>query len=209
MRNIQATRGHARQFWRVFETTRVPMTVADGQRQHLAANAAARLFFRLTRAEVLETRIDDLTPAEKLPLLYNRWARLMNTGAVAGPYDIALPDGTEVSIVYSAVANALPGHHLIVFAPADWPEDELVDLEEDAVRAPTRDLSRREREVLNLIAVGADRHEIGEELTISVATVRTHIRNLLRKLSARNRAHAIALAMQHGLLELPPPVEDR
>jgi DNA-binding CsgD family transcriptional regulator len=38
-------------------------------------------------------------------------------------------------------------------------------------------------------------------LTISVATVRTHVRNILRKLNARNRAHAISLAMQHGLLD--------
>ncbi|MGE5617594.1 MAG: LuxR C-terminal-related transcriptional regulator [Candidatus Woesearchaeota archaeon] len=203
VQGIRATCGRARQFWRVFETSRVPMTMADNERNHLAANAPARLLFRLTLADVLERRIDDLTPPENMPLLYERWARLMNAGSVAGHYDICLPDGSELTIVYSAVANALPGQHLIVFAPAEWPDDELVDQADEANPAPPRVLSPREREVLRLIAAGADRQEIADELTISVATVRTHVRNILRKLNARNRAHAIALAMQHGLLEVP------
>ena len=101
-------------------------------------------------------------------------------------------------------ANALPGQHLIVFAPADWPGDELVGSEMEAAKAPARILSRREREILGLIAAGADQQQIAQELTIAVATVRTHVRNLLRKLNARNRAHAIALALQHGMIELRP-----
>jgi PAS domain-containing protein len=108
VQGIHATRGRARQLWRIFQTSRIPMTVADSRRRHLAANAPARLFFRLTLADVLERRIDDLTPPDKMHLLYDRWARLMGSGKVAGPYDLCLPDGSEPSIVYSAVANALP-----------------------------------------------------------------------------------------------------
>jgi DNA-binding NarL/FixJ family response regulator len=201
VQGIRATQGRARQFWRAFETSRVPMTIADNERHHVAANASARLLFRLTLADVLETRIDDLTPRDKMPLLHDRWARLMSAGSVAGPYDICLPDGSELSIVYSAVANALPGQHLIVFVPADWPSDELVDLSDETVESPSAKLSPRERQVLSLIAAGADRQEIAEEMTISAATVRTHVRNILRKLHARNRAHAIALAMQQGLID--------
>ncbi len=201
VRNIRATQGHARQFWRVFETSHVPMTIADNERHHLAANASARLLFRLTLADVLETRIDDLTPRDKMPLLYDRWARLMSAGSVAGPYDVCLPDGSELTVIYSAVANALPGQHLIVFAPADWPGDELVGLDTQTTATPSFKLSPREREVLGLIAAGSDRQEIAHEMTISVATVRTHVRNILRKLGARNRAHATALAIEHGLLD--------
>ncbi len=87
--------------------------------------------------------------------------------------------------------------------PADWAGDELVDPGTPGGELPRRALSRREREVLSLIAAGADRQEIADELTISIATVRTHVRNLLRKLNARNRAHAIALAMQRGLIDVP------
>jgi DNA-binding NarL/FixJ family response regulator len=45
---------------------------------------------------------------------------------------------------------------------------------------------------------------IAEELVISPTTVRTHVRNALRKLQARNRAHGVALAMHLGLIDLPP-----
>lgn len=202
---MRPTQGRARQFWQVFETSRVPMTLVDNDRWHLAANPPARLVFRQTLAEIAETRIDDLTPDEMLPRLQDHWARLMTNGVSAAPYKLRFLDGSELSIVYCGLANALPGQHLIVFAPADWPGDELIGPGEEESQPPHRALSRREREVLSLIAAGADRQEIAEELTISVATVRTHVRNLLRKLNARNRAHAIALAMQHGLIELPPP----
>lgn len=203
MEGIRSTQGRARQFWHVFENSRVPMTMADNDRLHVAANPPARLVFRLTAAEILQRRIDDLTPPHMLPTLYERWGRLMSEGAVAGPYEVLFPDGSGLRIQYCALGNALPGQHLIVFLPAQWSLDELVEHEAVPDEPLTRSLTRREREVLSLIAAGADRQEIAAELTISGATVRTHVRNLLRKLGARNRAHAIALAMQHGLLELP------
>jgi DNA-binding NarL/FixJ family response regulator len=206
MERMRANQGRARQFWHLFENSRLPMTMADNDRRHVAANGPARLLFRLTGAAILQTRIDDVTPPHKFPVLYDRWAQLMTDGAVGGPYDIVFPDGSQLSIVYCALANALPGQHLIVFLPAEWSVDELAEQENAAAEPPTRLLSEREKEVLGLIAVGADRQEIADELTISVATVRTHVRNLLRKLGARNRAHAIALAVQHGLIELPSPM---
>jgi DNA-binding CsgD family transcriptional regulator len=203
MESIRATQGRARQFWQVFENSHIPMTMADNDRRHVAANGPARLLFRLTEAEILERCIDDLTPPHELPMLYERWARLMAEGAVGGPYQVAFPDGSDLRIVYCALANALPGQHLIIFLPAQWSVEELLEHQDAAAEPLARALSPREQEVLSLIAIGADRQGIAEELTISVATVRTHVRNLLRKLGARNRAHAITLAMQHGLLELP------
>lgn len=51
-------------------------------------------------------------------------------------------------------------------------------------------LSRREEEILRLLADGMTDREIGEILTISTRTVETHVSNILRKLDARNRAEA-------------------
>ncbi len=51
-------------------------------------------------------------------------------------------------------------------------------------------LSRREHEILELLAGGLTDREIGESLTISVRTVETHVSNVLRKLDVRNRAEA-------------------
>ena len=51
-------------------------------------------------------------------------------------------------------------------------------------------LSRREHEILGLLADGLTDREIGESLTISVRTVETHVSNILHKLDVRNRAEA-------------------
>ena len=64
-----------------------------------------------------------------------------------------------------------------------------------------RALSGREREVLLLLADGLTGPEIAERLRISTETVRTHLQNVLRKLNARTRCHAIAIAMQDAAFE--------
>jgi DNA-binding CsgD family transcriptional regulator len=204
VQRMRATRGRALQFSREFDRSLVPMLIVDNERRYLDANAAARLSFRLSLEEVLRRRTDDLTPPQMLPGVGHQWERLMRDGAVVGSSEVGFPDGSRLKIIYCALANVLPGQHLIVFAPADWPEDELQELADEPGPPPRRPLSPREQEVLSLIAVGADLQAIADELTISVTTARTHTRNALQKLGARNRAHAITLAMQAGLIELPP-----
>ncbi|MDP7705164.1 LuxR C-terminal-related transcriptional regulator [Mycobacterium sp. TY815] len=56
-------------------------------------------------------------------------------------------------------------------------------------------LSHREREVFELLVLGASNAEIGEELVITVETVKTHVKRILRKIGAINRSEAIALYM--------------
>ncbi len=57
-------------------------------------------------------------------------------------------------------------------------------------------LSRREREILGLLSRGLTTDEVAAELTLSAHTVRTHVKNAMRKLEATTRAHAIAIAMR-------------
>ena len=61
-----------------------------------------------------------------------------------------------------------------------------------------RELSNREREVLDLLFAGADTEQIADSLSIALATARTHIQNLLRRLQVHSRAEAIALAHRAG-----------
>jgi DNA-binding NarL/FixJ family response regulator len=69
-------------------------------------------------------------------------------------------------------------------------------------RAPDQ-LTQREREVLGLIAQGLPGKQIARALNISERTVKFHTASLLHKLGADNRAQAVALATQRGLLDLP------
>jgi DNA-binding NarL/FixJ family response regulator len=67
-------------------------------------------------------------------------------------------------------------------------------------------LSPRERQITHLMAEGLTAEAIGSELGVSVETVRTHVRNVIRKMRARNRVHAIAIALERGEIALS---EDR
>lgn len=61
-------------------------------------------------------------------------------------------------------------------------------------------LTRREKEVLSLIADGLTNHEVADKLFISVTTVDTHRKNLLAKFEAKNIASLIKLAVQMGIV---------
>jgi DNA-binding NarL/FixJ family response regulator len=61
-------------------------------------------------------------------------------------------------------------------------------------------LTERELQVLRGMAEGRSNAEIGRELYVSEDTVKTHARRLFRKLSARDRAHAVAAAFRAGLV---------
>jgi DNA-binding CsgD family transcriptional regulator len=61
-------------------------------------------------------------------------------------------------------------------------------------------LSNREREIVGLVALGGTSPEIGDQLQISHHTVRTHLRNSMKKVGARSRAHLVAKALGEGLV---------
>jgi DNA-binding CsgD family transcriptional regulator len=60
-------------------------------------------------------------------------------------------------------------------------------------------LSKRETEVLRLLATGMTNRQIADALVVSVHTVERHVNNLYRKIGARNRADAAAFAVRSGL----------
>src|SRR5215475_10167055 len=63
-------------------------------------------------------------------------------------------------------------------------------------------LTEREIEVLRLIAAGNSNKLIADHLSIGEATVKSHVTNILSKLSANDRAHAVTIGLQRGIIEL-------
>lgn len=197
--SLGSTRGDAGQLRRGFDRSLIPMVIVDNDRRHVEVNAAARLLARMSLRELRGLRIDDLTAEGDLPGLHAAWEKLFERGTLSDRYAVRFKDGSTLWLYYEAIVNALPGQHLIAFVPADWPGDELEELQPAAQRRSPSRLSPRQVEVLRLVAIGGNANQIAQELSISEATVRTHVKNILERLGARNRAHAVALALGAGV----------
>jgi two-component system response regulator DesR len=97
------------------------------------------------------------------------------------------------------------------FVSKDWDADDVVaavrrvgmgmTMFEPKAQQPEPLLSEREREVLELIAVGSTNREIAQRLYLSPHTVKEHTSAVYRKLHARNRAEAVQRAQRVGLLD--------
>ncbi|WP_051471002.1 helix-turn-helix transcriptional regulator [Patulibacter minatonensis] len=101
---------------------------------------------------------------------------------------LAVVDAAMASMTETELRLARPG------ATDDEPADAAPPAHDRADRLAT--LTPREHEVLAMIVSGARNADIGRELAISDATVKTHVRRVLAKLGVRNRTQAISWAMR-------------
>ncbi len=69
-----------------------------------------------------------------------------------------------------------------------------IDYDIDHEQIKSLDITAREYEVLTFISEGLSNKEIGEKLFLSESTIKTHVSNLLLKLNAKRRTHAIQIA---------------
>ena len=126
-------------------------------------------------------------------------AELLYSGLDSGARGYALKAGSTEELVGAIQTIAAGGSYV------DPRLDRILLSPRATAQVPQ--LSPREREIMHLMAEGGTAEAIGTALGVSVETVRTHVRNVIRKLRARNRVHAIALALERGeiALDAPPP----
>ena len=74
-----------------------------------------------------------------------------------------------------------------------------------ADHATDDELTEREINVLRLIGAGNGNKQIADQLSISEATVKSHVTNILSKLGANDRAHAVTIGLKRGIIELDLP----
>jgi NarL family two-component system response regulator LiaR len=130
---------------------------------------------------------------------------------------IALTSFNEDQLIYAALKAGIVGYLL-----KDCTADELVNairsahagkttITPDIMQAVLRvadnpatrqyHLSERERDVLRLVVRGFSNRQIAANLTLSESTIKFHVSNILSKLGIASRAEAVALAIQHKLVE--------
>ena len=165
----------------------VAVVVTDDDRRYVHANPAACELLGIAHDELIGMRTEEVTgtpPGE----IEGVWARFREAGVLAGTFPLPSPVGPR-NVPYIAVADVTPGRHLAIFLPT-------------RSNGAWQPLSQREREVVALVAGGATGREVGEELSVTSATVETHIRNAMRRLGARNRSHLVTLAILRNEIEV-------
>jgi len=103
----------------------------------------------------------------------------------------------------AAIGGAMAGRILEEFARL---------ARQEQYQAPEREalfLTVREKQVLRQVSAGATDKEISAELSISLSTTKTHIRNILSKLHATSRHQAALYAVEQGLIRPPPEQSER
>jgi two-component system NarL family response regulator len=142
-----------------------------------------------------ETKIIVLTHAKQQSALF----RALKLGARA-----YLTKHIGVDDLISTVHRVHAGEVIISAPMAAKMLDEFVLLEEkkDAGHADQEsNLSKRELDVLQLVAGGSTNKEVGDALFISENTVKGHLSRILEKMNARNRQQAVAMAMERGIIK--------
>jgi PAS domain S-box-containing protein len=175
------------------------MVLLDAERRHVEVNGAYLKLLGYRREELLGRPMWEFviggplhTPAE--------WKRALAKTRFSGEARIRRADGREMGVQWAATVEVVTGQRLVLvvaLSTSRWGRSfrRVVSL----VEGPSA-LTEREREVVQLMALGSTGPEIADELGISHDTVRTHARNAMTKVGARSRAHLVAKSLGEGLM---------
>jgi DNA-binding NarL/FixJ family response regulator len=122
-------------------------------------------------------------------------------GLRAGASGFLLKDVLPEDLVH-AVRVVAEGESLLSPSVTRRLIEEFVRTPSASVTAPPElaELTPREKEVLGLVGRGLSNHQIAERLYLSLATVKTHVNRLFAKLAVRDRAQAVVLAYESGVV---------
>jgi PAS domain S-box-containing protein len=184
--------GWERLFWLVFERTSNPIALLDEQRRIVEVNDAGLSLLGRHRVDVVGLSIVESIRPDERAAAAREWQTFLRNGEYMGKRALVRADGSEVQVEFAARLEVLGGRRLAIYVAM---VDDDPPPSPSSLSAGELPLTKREREVVTLIALGQDTAEIAKELHISPETVRTHVRNAMSKLGARTRAHLVAIVL--------------
>lgn len=193
-------------FETAFSQSRNPMVLVDADRTIVEVNPAfARLLGR-AKSGLVGRKLFTFVAGGPL-VTPDEWRDALSQGRFTGEANMVHSSGSEVAVQWAGATEVATGRRLVLFVAVNtsrWGDQFRRPPDGWSGRA---ELTEREREVVEHVALGDTSPEIASRLGISHETVRTHVRNAMGKSGARSRAHLVAKALAEGLVlrgaELP------
>lgn len=186
-------------FASAFAQSKNAMVLVDEKRRHVDANGAYVRLLGYPRRALIGRPIHEFvadgpiaSPAE--------WAAAIEAGQFTGEAELLCADGGRVGVQWAATAEQVTGRYLVLVVALSTSRWGARFRRTMTPASPAGALTPREHEIVRLISLGSTGPEIADQLQITHATVRTHVRNSMTKVDARSRAHLVAKALGDGLI---------
>jgi PAS domain S-box-containing protein len=185
-------------FSSIFDQSRIPMALLDRDRRYVKVNDALVNFYEYPRSELLGTVADSMVV--DAGGIDTRWQQLVRTNQLYGERVIAHANGSQLHVAYAAHSMTLGERWraLVVTLSARFQSGgpELIGAAPiERARGAGSTLTKREREVVRLLALGSTTRQVAAGLSLSPETIRSHVRNAMAKTGARTRAQLVALVL--------------
>lgn len=195
-----------RPFWSSFEDSQVPMCLVDRERLVVASTNAACDLFGTSREQATGTDAGRHIIGRDTALGDKLWQQLLRTNELYAETLVTHADGRPLRVSYAGHGTTIDGrwHALMVVLSARSEPDGEELIRTDKGGSPSdleSTLTPRERDVIRLLAQGANSRQIAAELYLSPATVRSHVRNAMVKTQAHTRAQLVAIVLGDGFIE--------
>ena len=185
-------------FHAAFRDSRNAMVLADDDRRVVDVNGACLRLLGYGREDVVERPMYEFVAGDPV-MTPEEWVAALARRRFAGQAEMLRADGATVDVHWGATTELVTGRQLVLVVALSVSGRGLGIRSADRPEAGSGTLSNREREIVRLVALGGTAAEIADELQISHHTVRTHLRNSMRRTGARSRAHLVAKALGDGI----------
>ena len=186
-------------FKAAFAQSKNAMALVDMRRRLVDANGAYVRLLGYKRNALIGRPIAEFVVGGPV-LSAVEWKRALATGRSSGQAELVCADGGHAGVQWAATTEVVTGQRMtlvVALSTSRWGARFRRTVPRGTSPAT---LSKREREIVRLVALGDTGPEIADQLQISHATVRTHVRNAMSKTDSRSRAHLVAKALGYGLV---------
>ena len=191
--------GWAGLFWEAFKRSRNAMALVDDRRHHVEVNGAYLQLIGYRRDELLRLPIYDFVVDG--PIMSAReWHETLERSQFSGVADVVRADGARLTVEFAGHPEVVTGRRYVLVVVTGASRRRRRPDDAQASSPSPAGLTPRELDVVELIARGLSGSEIAQELHLAHNTVRTHVRNAMRKAGARSRAQLVAKALAEGIV---------